>query len=931
MNTPNRAENRAGRLLWYILPGLITAVIFFAVLCFKGIYPFGSNLIDYYDMGQTNAPLYYHIWDFLHGRSALFFDWYINMGQNLAMASAIQWNISPFNLFFLLIPRDAVYPMLSVYMGLHLFFMSFNMGVFLKQLFPRTSKAFYLTAAVSYGLCGYTLTHYTIPTYLDTAVFIPILALCLIRLLKEGKKLPYILILGFMTAQSYYLSFMNLIDILLFSGVFILFMLEGTGEKKRAAADLFIGTMSGILLSLPLLLPSVLQMRNSSRFNSNLSGGLRETLTSILNSVGADQYYVKYLQLYAMELFILLIISGIVILRKDRKKAAFMLLTAFIPCALIPFESINILWHFGTYYHYPIRCAYLIPFTLIAVAAYSLEMISKGEKPGIRPPALAGAVVSGVILFSAMTFIYQKKPLWEIEELFRAWVITALIITVIMVITAFIVAYIGKSTPEKTVSTACLILIPLTAAELVFGAYAGYGLPRFKDRFFSDPEQSGEYILKAEAFEEAAADQFRKAAGGEGAGSDSYYRINRIKNPDTDLNANYGMVIRKGTVGGWANTATAEQIKTAEKLGYSTHFMRILDSGGTFLTDSILQIKKVVSETDITGETEGIYAPEGEYPTNNGRYYMYSNTRPLPFIMTITDDMKDCRFEDNSVTENNNLLYRILGGEGGDIAAVYKASDLKNTMRYDNKDEGGSEAPGYGLDIVGKQAVYLYRGQAEEIWVNGRTVPVPTIGNLENTAYPAWFNSSLLLLGVYENETLEILCPEKSRLITLDLEKLSALSKKLNEETTGGESSGVTAGKTELTFNVTGTDDRKTVLIPLSYSEGWKATVNGKKVTPEDFNGLFMTLPIEDGDNYVNLQFTPPGLISGLIIGILSLILILIFVYIKSLAQLGTGLLNKLEPVIYPAFCICAGAFALILYIIPIIWFLIRFALKLIF
>ena len=110
------------------IPAAITLALYAAVLIIKGIYPFGTNLIDYYDMGQTNAPLYYHIWDFLHGRSALFYDWYINLGQNLSMGSAIQWNISPFNLYFLFIPRSLTYISLSVFMGLHLFFMALNHG-----------------------------------------------------------------------------------------------------------------------------------------------------------------------------------------------------------------------------------------------------------------------------------------------------------------------------------------------------------------------------------------------------------------------------------------------------------------------------------------------------------------------------------------------------------------------------------------------------------------------------------------------------------------------------------------------------------------------------------------------------------------------------------------------------------------------------------
>ena len=88
-----------------LLPSLTVLIVFSCVLLGKGIFPFGTDTIDYYDMGQINAPLYYHAWDWLHGRSALFFDWYINEGQNIAMAASNQWNLSPFILFFLLVLR----------------------------------------------------------------------------------------------------------------------------------------------------------------------------------------------------------------------------------------------------------------------------------------------------------------------------------------------------------------------------------------------------------------------------------------------------------------------------------------------------------------------------------------------------------------------------------------------------------------------------------------------------------------------------------------------------------------------------------------------------------------------------------------------------------------------------------------------------------
>ncbi len=917
-----------------LIPAFVTILIFSGVLFSKGIFPFGKNLIDYYDMGQTNAPLYYHIWDFLHGRSALFFDWYINCGQNLAMGSAIQWNISPFNLFFLLIPRELTYPSLSVFMGLHLFFMSFNMALFLRNIFPKLQRSMLFISALSYGLCGYTLTHYTIPTYLDTAVFFPIFALSLMRLLRGQGKLMYIMMLGFLTALSYYLGFMHLIYVLLFSGVYITLICSDKTMRQKRAADLAVGTVAGVLLSSFMLLPSVMQMTLSSRFNSNLSGGVLETLMSILNSVGADEYYVKYFQLYALEFFTVLIIAGVIYCRRERRFVITVLSAVFIPCALIPFESINILWHFGTYYHYPIRCGYLIPFSVIAAAACFTERAEKrtetaaaaaltegaaGEETGEGKKrkkdgkvyiilTTASSIISAAALFILIR-IYDNKAPWDIRLLFsRAallWITVCIMLTAIVLLLRTLKKLKGSGLNRVLIR----ISMPVVIAELILGAYVGYGLVKFTDRFFADPEQSGEYIIKAEAFSTASEGCF--------ASSDESLRTERLKNPDTDLNTNYGMVIRHATVTGWANTATGEMIKCAEKLGYSTHFMRILDSGGTFFTDSLLQIKDIVTARAYEENIQGVYINQKEFKTPEGEYYLYHNAVSLPFALAVPHTIEEADLTEGSVAENNNLLYRALSGDTEDIANVIKISELKNNS---SNNRGNTVE----IEVSGKKALYLCKGKAEEIRVNGDTVCVPSIGDLENKAYPAWFNSNLLFLGIFENRTVELDCPDKSRIITIDIDKLEALSGRLNVEAERAGAGAPAAAKSSMGFSITGDQSRNRALIPLSFSPGWSAKVNGEKRSLKDFGGLFMLLPIDQGENRVELSFSPPGLKAGLLISIITLILTLTLVYINQIRTVGSTVLTLISPVLYYLYYFLFISAALALYVIPICFFVLH-------
>ncbi|MCR5746215.1 MAG: YfhO family protein, partial [Lachnospiraceae bacterium] len=588
-----------------LIPAFITFVIFMGVIALKGIYPFGDLRIDYYDMGQTNAPLYYHLWDFLHGKGSLFYSWYIDEGQNLAMGSSIQWNISVFNLFFLFIKRSAILKSLSVFMGIHLFFMAFNMHLFLDHTI-EAPKIFKYIFSIAYGLTGYTLTHYTIPTYLDTAALMPLYLITLYEVLRSGGRIikagkikispvtVYALMTGYMTALGYYMAFMNLIFVLLISGTYILLLSGAEKEDKkerkkemgRAAARLGIGTFAGIALSAVILVPAAMQMTGSSRFNSNLSGGLLETLHTILWAIGADMYYIKWWLLSGSLAAIVILLSGLIHFRNEKRTTAFFFLFCMYPCALIPFESINLLWHMGTYYHYPVRCGYLIPIVLLTTGLYYAGRYSsekednqnceggKDKESGntgsvyINPKAMLPVSVIATVTGVLLLFYYNGHEVWDVRELFKAWVIFALILAAVY----FLIFNVLKKPAY---------IVPFMIMELCVTGYIGYGQPHFTDKYSSDPEQSGEYV----AISQMLMDDLNISES----------RVERIKNPDTTLNTNYGFIMRRATVGGWANTVPRPQMDTGIALGYGAHFMRILDCGGTLLSDAALHVTETIT------------------------------------------------------------------------------------------------------------------------------------------------------------------------------------------------------------------------------------------------------------------------------------------------------------------------------------------------
>ncbi|SFK95599.1 Uncharacterized membrane protein YfhO [Lachnospiraceae bacterium KH1T2] len=891
-------EKNMKKIVQYAAPAAAVLVIFLGVLLYKGIFPFGEARIDYYDMGQTNAPLYYHIWDFLHGKSPLFYDWYINEGQNLSMGNAIQWNISPFNLFFLLVPRRLVMKSLSIFMGLRLSAMALAMYVFLTKVLEKSSYAVRFTAAVAYGLCGYTLTHYTIPTYLDMTVFVPLLAWGLCRLLKEGKAFGYTLLLGFTTALSYYFGFMHLIYILLFSGVWIMIWMPAYkrgAELKAIQRDriwkIAAGTVGGLALSAVMLIPAVAQMTLSSRFNSNLSGGFLETLKMILNSVGADEYYVKGWQLFGMECALAVIVYGAFKLRKERRQTLTVLLMVFIPTALIPFESINILWHFGTYYHYPIRCGYLIPFAILTGMSYFASKLKLGDELNITH--MAAVTVVSLIFAGASLAVYFSRESWTVQELFRIWVYGFAVLLIIFLASMIIIDR-GKNGVLQKFAAALLVVLPI--AEFIIGAVIGYGLPRFTDRFFADPEQSGEYVQTSLELKD-------KLDLNIDENSD---RIQRIKNPDTDLNADYGMVLGRATISGWANTVTNEQQKSSEHLGYSTHFMRVLDAGGTFFTDSLLGVTDILTRVPFEGDSP-VCEKAGEAETFGGKYFLFHNKAAFPSVIAVPDSIADIDIAESKLADAQNYLYRSVSGSDEDI------------LESLGREESGADVR--KISVKGTKALYLRKGTADAIYVNDLPVPVPTIGDVENTEYPAWFNNDLIYLGSYKDEEVEVSCSHSSYLFLLDLDKLQNLSDELKSR-----NASVKAGKTQLEAEVEGSEKNNMAMLPIHADPGFKAFVNGKRVEVTDISGMFTGVPLENGENHIKIVFCPTGFkIGAAISAAAGVVIAALYALMRKKKILIPEVVLRVTAAVYMA---AWGVFGAVFYVIPIIWFFIHQILK---
>ena len=362
-------ETRKKIIFQYSLPAILTLLVVGIVLGIKQIFPFGSNTIDYYDMGQQIAAFYYHVYDALHGEKSLFFDWYSALGTNMVMNTSGSIGISVFSLLLYLFPRDMILQALSVFTLVKMMCMSVAMYYFLRKRI-KSDYFWMLCFSVGYGLSGYVLMQYTINQWLDIAVLLPLLMEGVCRLLKEKKAGMYIALLSLCLLESYYQSFLILMFVILAVGLYLLLLSEKEIiDKRRAVYLLAFATFLTIGVSAFVLIPQWIQTFQSTRFSNGAGEG--NFYLNILKQV-KGAYMTRWWVLFGLSLPFAVIIRGIIrnFRMRDRKRLIFSLGILFVVCAELFVESINLLLHFGSYVGYPIRNGFILCFVVLTTACY---------------------------------------------------------------------------------------------------------------------------------------------------------------------------------------------------------------------------------------------------------------------------------------------------------------------------------------------------------------------------------------------------------------------------------------------------------------------------------------------------------------------------------------------------------------------------------
>ena len=365
-----------------ILLFLLLSILISACFLLHGAWPFGTLTIEGDDGYRQHIPEMYYLWDMLHGKKGLFFDWYTALGANPVGAMLHFGVFSPLNIVYLFIPRSAVLYSTSVLAMLRLVLLGFSFRYMLRRLLtPETPSLFVMLLSVLYSCNSWTFHYMYFFQWIDTAILLPILITKLYRVIEDGRELmsfTILLALSFMICIQQ--DYMLVIFLILFSGMLI--FCRKTDAKERRAAILRFGLcgLTAFFMSAVLLLPAVSQFGASSRMDGSLLFKIKEMFRSNAapdHSYDSEKYLLSF-TVFNVSVFSLLLLLLQIFRRKfrfDRESFGLFLMWLLL---LIPVfaESCHYLWQGGVYLCFPLRGGYMLSCISLLLSGKMLSSFS---------------------------------------------------------------------------------------------------------------------------------------------------------------------------------------------------------------------------------------------------------------------------------------------------------------------------------------------------------------------------------------------------------------------------------------------------------------------------------------------------------------------------------------------------------------------------
>ena len=817
---------------------ILTGIFFLLALKISHIYPFGDNTIIYHDMQYQYLDYLTYFRNLLHGSGNIAYSFSIGMGEGTAAFFAY-YLASPFNIILAFFSEDKIVLGITFLIMLKLASSAVTMFIYLSKRFSLSNLSA-LLLALSYSMMGYNVLNCSNIMWLDGIIILPLIALGIHNLVYQNKKIMYFFALWYGIITNWYIGYMLCIfAVVYFIVENVLYYMENKQNKKGLFKSctnfVFVSILSG-MATMVLILPQTLQML--SQGESDFLKGIRANFNcSFLE--GFKDLFLNGEKLTKQQTnppiyvgsFPIICIASLFVNKKERiSKKYFALILICIGMAAYIFNPLNYLFSVmkipSNHYY---RHAFLFSFLLIMLAGMALQA-------GIKAHGVLAAFIIGLLYDFVLN--YEDKTSFYFG------------LTCMILIGIFMLCY--KLLLDKQKNKLCTALL---ATLLIL--FVGFEHVKDWNLELTDHTYTNSRITNYNQEISSIMNDIKRK-------DSSIYRIDktsaRFSNYNCSVSQSESMSFDYSSISHYSSTRNVALSEFLMNNGYAS-VTKLTPYHPIPVMDALLGVKYVIGQelpsdyhqlTNIGSENAHVY----QNPYYSGMAYIVQNnlkgsTSLLPY-------------SENPFESQSAFISAISGLQ--DNYYFYNATTQIDTDH--------SCYCVWEIHVTHNGPLYAY------IKNGSKNLNISVNDDLHFENY--WFNNSIRYIGEFKQG--DIVRIKASNGTNADQFELYASTLNYNSVTKAldvirANNISITDWKDgEVKAHITANQNSQ-IMFTIPYEKGWIVKVNGSRVNYSDYAGAFITFNVPAGENDITMYFRTPGLTTGFIISILSILIFCIWIF----------------------------------------------------
>ena len=208
-----------------IITGIITILyLIYMIIC--RIHPFG----DYSLFRSDVKGQYFEYWIYMKnafmGKDSFIYSFTKSIGGNV-FGIWSYYLLSPYNILFLISKPESYIDIFTLMTYLKI--LSASLALYAFSKYKTENSQIKIFASIAYGLMGYVVAYQMNIMWLDGVILLPIIAIGVIKIIKENKFNIYIISLALALITNFYIGF----EIFLFISMYFIYELILSEEKNK--------------------------------------------------------------------------------------------------------------------------------------------------------------------------------------------------------------------------------------------------------------------------------------------------------------------------------------------------------------------------------------------------------------------------------------------------------------------------------------------------------------------------------------------------------------------------------------------------------------------------------------------------------------------------------------------------------------------------